>query len=97
MLTFKRLPLAASLLTLGLSTQAEEEHVVAGEQRVGDLGDDRVVVSTDAGEDGLAGLEPCNEVFSEFLLDRAVSVSGFTELAEGRGAGVCVCQAAFRG
>ena len=41
---------------LGLAAEAEEEHVVPREDRVLDLGDDRLFVAEDVGEERLAGL-----------------------------------------
>ena len=69
---------------------------MAGEERVDDLGDDSVVVAAYAWEDGVAGLEPGDEVLAELLLDAAVAVAGLTELAEGCGVGVLVGQIGSR-
>ena len=43
---------------LGLTALAEEDHVVAGQECVLELGEDGVVVAEDLGEQRLAGLDP---------------------------------------
>ena len=42
---------------LGLAAQAQEEHVVPREDRVLDLGDDRLFVTEDVGKERLTGPE----------------------------------------
>jgi len=65
---------------LGLSAEAEEDEVVAGEDGVDDLGDDGVVVADDAGEEGLVftsyGAEAGDEVVAELVLDAAIDARG---------------------
>ena len=55
---------------LGLALFAEEEQVVAGDQGEVDLGDDRVVVADDAGEQLVAALQHAQKVVANLLLDR---------------------------
>ncbi len=59
---------AAEEPALGLPAQAEEDHVVAGEDRVRDLRDHRLVVAEDAGEEPLSRLELAEEVPAHLLL-----------------------------
>ena len=54
---------------LGLSAQAEEEHVVLGEDGVLNLWDDGLIVADDAGKERFAGLETADEVMAHFLFD----------------------------
>ena len=69
---------------LGLAALAEEDEVLAGEDRVLDRRQDRVVVADDAGEDGLALAEPGQEVGPQLLLDRPRTPARGAQLAEGR-------------
>src|SRR5205807_8744760 len=48
--------------------------------RVGDLGDDRLLVADDAREERPALPEPCQQVAAQFLLDGFPLVSGGAEL-----------------
>lgn len=61
---------------LALPSQAEEEHVVLGEDGVFDLGEDGVVVAHDAGEEGFAATEFAEEVVAHFDFDGAGFVAG---------------------
>ena len=54
---------------LSLALFAEEQHVVPGEDRVDDLGDDGVVVADDAGEEILPVGKRAREVGADLLLD----------------------------
>ena len=56
---------------LRLAAQAEQDEVVARQDRVDELRDDRFVVADDAGEQRLAGLQLPHEVVADFLLHRA--------------------------
>ncbi len=64
---------------LGLSTETEEDEVVAREDGVDDLGDDGVFVADDAWKErggGIffsagAGLKPADQVFPQLILDTA--------------------------
>ena len=60
---------AAHQPALGLALFAQEEQVVAGDQGEVDLGNDRVVVADDAGEQLLALAEHAQEVVADLLLD----------------------------
>jgi hypothetical protein len=57
---------------LRLAAQAEENEVVAGEQRVHQLRDHRVVVADDAGKERFAGAQLLNQVRANFLVHRPV-------------------------
>ena len=70
---------------LGLAAQAEEEHVVLGEDRVPDLGDDRLFVAEDVGEERLARLELGDQVAPHLILDRLDPVTARPQLAQGPG------------
>ena len=67
---------------LGLAAQAEQDEVVAREDGVDDLRDDRVVVADDAGEErlafGAAGdlAQAGDEVVAELVLDAAGDALG---------------------
>jgi hypothetical protein len=54
---------------LSLALFAEEEEIVAREDRVDELGDDGVVVAEDAGEEFAAFLQGVREVVTELCLD----------------------------
>ena len=70
---------------LGLPLLAEEEHVVPGEQREVDLGDDGVVVADDAGKQLLAAGQGGEEVVVDFVLDGFRLPAALAKLAEVRG------------
>lgn len=70
---------------LGLTLFAEEEHVVASEDGVDDLGDDGVFVAEDAGEEVVAAAEGGDEVVAEFDLDGAGDPTGAAEVGERAG------------
>ena len=55
---------------LRLAAQAEQDEVVARQDRVDELRNDGLVVADDAGEERLARLELPHEVVANFLLDR---------------------------
>ena len=59
---------------LALAALAEQDDVVAGEQRALDLGEDRVVEADDAGKGGSSGGEAVEQVLADLGLDRAVRV-----------------------
>ncbi len=70
----------------GLAAKTEENEVVLGQQRVGDLWGYAVVVADDAGKKGLTSAETGNRVGPQFLLDGAVREAtgghGLTQTAE---------------
>ncbi len=53
---------------LRLSSETQQDEVVAGEDRVDHLGDDGILVADDAGEDLLAGLQHADEVVPHLVL-----------------------------
>jgi hypothetical protein len=61
---------------LRLATEAEEDEVVFAEDRVDDLGNDRVLVADDAGEQGLLGAELGDQVIAELVLYAAREALG---------------------
>jgi hypothetical protein len=67
---------------LRLPALAEEDHVMAREDRVLDLGDDGLVVADDAGQDALAPREPSEEVLPHLLADREDPVAGGSEITQ---------------
>ncbi len=56
---------------LGLTAQAEQDEVVAREDRIDQLRDDRFVVADDAREQRFARLQLAHEVVADFLFDGA--------------------------
>ena len=54
---------------LGLTAQAEKNHVVTGKDRIDDVGHDGVFVAHYSREDRLSGLEFSDEVGPHFVLD----------------------------
>ena len=70
---------------LGLAAQAEEEHVVLGEDRVADLRDHRLFVAEDAGKQRLARLELGDQVAPHLVLDRLDPIPARLQLAQGPG------------
>ena len=71
---------------LGLAAQAQEQHVVLGEDRVLDLGDDRLFVAQDIGKQRLARLELGDQVAPHLILDRLASDIRSTSARPGSGA-----------
>ena len=69
---------------LALAALAEEDHVVSGEQGVGELRHDRVLVADDAVEERLPGSQPGDDVVADLLLDRARLPPGGPQLADRR-------------
>ena len=67
---------------LSLPLLAEEQHVVAREDRDRDFRDHGVVVSDDPGEERLASLECGEVVIAEFVLDRLRLPAGVAERLE---------------
>src|SRR5436309_2097067 len=67
---------------LRLPALAQEDHVVPGEDRVLDLGDDGVIVADDAREDALAPAEAGEEVLPHLLADREHPVPRSPELPQ---------------
>jgi hypothetical protein len=53
---------------LRLAAQAEQDEVLAGEQRVDDARHDGVLVADDAGEQRVAGAQPAQEVRAHLVL-----------------------------
>ena len=64
---------------LGLTAQTEENEVMFGEQGVGDLRHDALVIADDAPEQGLAGAQARNRIGAQFLFH------GASRHATGRG------------
>src|SRR5207237_10523872 len=61
---------------LRLAPQTEQDEVVARQERVHELRDDRVLVAHDARELGRAVLEPADEILPQLVLDRAANAGG---------------------
>jgi hypothetical protein len=74
---------AADQPGLALAAFAEQDHVVAGQQRPLHLGQHGVVVTDDAREAGRAGSQPVEQVVAQLLLDGAELVAGGPQLADG--------------
>ena len=72
---------------LRLTTLAEEDHVVAGDERVLELGQDGVLVADDAFDERTSLGDARQRVGPHLLLDRARLPSVGLELAEGSGTG----------
>ena len=72
---------AAEDPALRLAAQAEQDEVVARQDRVDELRDDGVVVADDAGKQRLARLQLANEVVADFLFDRARAGAGLSAAA----------------
>ena len=72
---------------LGLAALAEEDHVVAGEERVLELRHHRVLVAQDTLEQRLAGSDLGDGVAPDLLLHRHRGPAGGQELTQGRGQG----------
>ena len=68
---------------LPLPALAEEDHVVPGEQRVLDLGDDGVVVADDARQQALTARQARERVATHLLAHGTDLVAGCLQLAEG--------------
>ena len=82
---------------LGLASLTEEDEVVAGEDRILDGGDHRILVSDDAREDLTARREPRQEVGAKLFLDRARAPAGGLEGAERRWLGRGLVDGRFHG
>ena len=67
---------------LRLSAQAEQDEVVAAQERVLHLGHDRLVVAEHAGEDVAAGLDGGDQVGAHLVLDGARRVAALAQRAE---------------
>ena len=74
---------------LGLPALAEEDEVVAGQDRVLDAGDDRLVVADDARKDLCPGREALEEIGAELLLDRPRAPARGSQIREGGRLGGC--------
>src|SRR5262249_33071893 len=74
---------------LRLATLTEEDEVLAREQRILDLREDRFLVADDSGEDALAALERPDEVLADLGLDGARRVPALPQLADGARLGHC--------
>src|SRR6185436_11268501 len=57
--------------TFGLTSKAQQNEVVARENRVHELRDDRLVVPDDARKQRFAGLQLADEVVANFVLHRS--------------------------
>ena len=73
---------------LGLAAQAEQDKIMAREQGVDDLRDDRVFVSMDTGEERIALLDGAQQIAAELVLDGArsaarIKIGNALELTEG--------------
>ncbi len=67
---------------LGLAALTEQHDVLAAQHGVLDLGDHRLVVADDAGQEGLAPAQPGDEVVAHLLLDRLRRVAAVTKLSD---------------
>ena len=72
---------------LGLTAFAEEDDVLAGEDRVLDGRDDRILVPDDAREERLSDRQTGDQVRAEFLLDRPRAPATLPQLTERPGLG----------
>src|SRR5438132_2887661 len=70
---------------LRLAALTEEDDVLAGEDRVFHLRDDRSFEPDDAGEQLLIGLDLAHQVLAHLLLDGEDAVLALSELGDGRG------------
>ena len=68
---------------LGLAALAEQDQVLAGQERVLDLREDRLVEADDPGKDALAALELPDEVLADLGLDGPRRVACLPQLADG--------------
>src|SRR5262249_57489891 len=67
---------------LGLAPLAEEDHVLAAEDRVLDLRDDGVVVADDAGQEPFVLAQSRNQVVAQLLLDRLSRPAALPKLSD---------------
>ena len=67
---------------LALAALAEQDQVVPGDERALDLGDDGVLEPDDAGQRGLAGGQPGEQVVADLGLDRPGGGAAGAELAQ---------------
>ncbi len=73
---------------LGLTAQTEKDEIVAGEQGIDDLRDDRVFVSVDTWKEGLAFLDGAQQIAADLIFDRTrhaawVKIRNTLQLADG--------------
>ena len=64
---------------LGLAAQAQQNEIVAGEYRVHDLGDDRIVIADDARKYRTLSLQASYQIFAQFVLDSTIPETLFGE------------------
>jgi len=82
-LLVEQLDQAAQDPALRLAAEAEQDEIVSGQNRVDELGDDRLVVPDDAGKERLAPLQLANQVVADLLPDRPRRPAGvLAEIAE---------------
>ena len=67
---------------LRLTPEPEEDQVLAGQDRIDELRNDRVAVSADSGKEPLPSPEPGDQVRTHFVLDRAARVSARLQRSE---------------
>ena len=71
----------------GLPAQTEQDEVMARQQGVDELRNDRVVVADDAGEERPPGAQPGDEIVPDFFVDgamrHAAGLDGAAQLANG--------------
>src|SRR6266511_27154 len=72
---------------LGLSSFAQQDDVVTGQDASFHRRDDGLVEADDRGKQGLLTVQFDEQVVPELLLDRPVAVAGSAELADRRGLG----------
>ena len=70
---------------LGLTAQAQKEHIVLGEDRIANLGNDGLFITQDIGKQGLARRELGDQVSPHFVLDGLDSIPARLELAQSSG------------
>ena len=73
---------------LGLTAQTEKDEIVAGEQGIDDLRDDRVFVSVDTWKEGFAFLDGAQQIAADLIFDRTrhaarVKIRNTLQLADG--------------
>ena len=68
-----------------LAALTKEDDVLAGEDRILDLGYDRSLEADDAGEEFLSGLDLSDQVLAHLFLDGEDAVLTLSELGDGRG------------
>jgi len=70
---------------LRLATLAEEDDVLAGEDRVLDLGHDGLLVADDPFEEGLLARERDHEIRTQLFLHGAAAISALAKRSDGHG------------